>query len=195
MKSIHDIRRKNLIDLIERDFNGVQTRLAERLDTQPNLVNRWARGTKIIGDQSARKIDMAANKPTNWLDTDHELVSVSEFQPVGPSDIGLLAAENLARWMRESRDLSTQGKLSRASGVAQSTLNRMLNNEASITLATLEAIAAPFGRRGYELLIHPKDPAGIRYDRTKYASLPESEKSKIESFIDFVITQHANNQL
>lgn len=191
MKSIQDIRRQNINDLIERDFNGVQTRLAERMGTQANLVNRWAHGLKVIGDQVARKIEKAGNKPTNWLDVDHSLANMQDYQPIGPSDIGVLAAQNLERWMRESRDLSTQGKLSRASGVAQSTLNRMLNNEVSITIATLEAIAAPFGRRGYELLIHPGDPAGVRYDRSKFALLPESEKSKVESFIDFVITQNA----
>ena len=57
MKSIHDVRRENLKDVIDREFNGVQSRLAERMVTQPNLINRWANGKKIIGDQSARKIE------------------------------------------------------------------------------------------------------------------------------------------
>ena len=50
MKSIQDIRRQNINDIIDRDFNGVQTRLAEKLGTQANLVNRWARGQKVVGD-------------------------------------------------------------------------------------------------------------------------------------------------
>lgn len=29
MKSIQDIRKQNINDIIDRDFNGVQTRLAE----------------------------------------------------------------------------------------------------------------------------------------------------------------------
>ena len=70
MKSIQDVRRQNLNDLIDREFNGVQTRMAEKLGTQANLVNRWALGKKVIGDQVARKIEAAANKPRNWLDID-----------------------------------------------------------------------------------------------------------------------------
>jgi hypothetical protein len=50
MKSIQDVRRQNLNDLIDREFNGVQTRMAEKLGTQANLVNRWALGKKVIGD-------------------------------------------------------------------------------------------------------------------------------------------------
>jgi transcriptional regulator with XRE-family HTH domain len=182
MKSIQDVRRQNLNDLIDREFNGVQTRMAEKLGTQANLVNRWALGKKVIGDQVARKIEAAANKPRNWLDIDRSL-SQEGFQPVGPSDIGQLAAHNLERWMSESRDLSTQGKLHRASGVAQVTISRLLNNEVSVSISTLENVASAFGRHGYELLIHPHDPATINYDRSRYALLPETEKAKIESNI------------
>lgn len=77
MKSIQDIRRQNINDIIDRDFNGVQTRLAEKLGTQANLVNRWARGQKVVGDTVARKIEKAANKPSNWLDVDHSLSAVA----------------------------------------------------------------------------------------------------------------------
>lgn len=190
MKSIQDVRRENLKDLITREFNGVQSRLAERLETQPNLVNRWSRGGKVIGDQVARKIEKAGNKPTNWLDIDHSLTAAAIPEDYEPSDTGELAARNLQAWMQDNRELSTQGKLAKASGVAQATINRMLNNEASVSISTLESIAAAFGRRGYELLISPRDPSSISYDRMKYALLPESEKDKIESYIDFVISQN-----
>lgn len=193
MKSIRDVRRQNLNDLIDREFNGVQTRMAEKLGTQANLVNRWALGKKVIGDQVARKIEAAANKPRNWLDIDRSL-SQEGFQPVGPSDIGQLAAHNLERWMSESRDLSTQGKLHRASGVARVTISRLLNNEVSVSISTTENVASAFGRHGYELLIHPHDPATINYDRSRYALLPETEKAKIESYIEFVINQNEKNK-
>ena len=195
MKSIQDIRRQNINDIIDRDFNGVQTRLAEKLGTQANLVNRWARGQKVVGDTVARKIEKAANKPSNWLDVDHSLSAVAIPQEeITPSDIGQLAAHNLEAWMQNNRELSSQGKLSKASVVAQATINRMLNNEVSVSISTLEAIASAFGRRGYELLIHPRDPATIHYDRARYALLPESEKSKIESYVDFVIVQNGKTQ-
>lgn len=194
MKSIQDVRRQNLNEMIDREFNGVQTRLAEKLGTQPNLVNRWSRGQKIIGDTVARKLEAAANKPKNWLDKDHSLNAVAIQEDFEPSDTGELAARNLQAWMKDNRELSTQGKLAKASGVAQATIARMLNNEASVSISTLESVASAFGRHGYELLIHPRDPASISYDRSKFASLPESERAKIESYIDFVITQNDKNK-
>lgn len=194
MKSIHDVRRENLKDVIDREFNGVQSRLAERMGTQPNLINRWVNGKKIVGDQSARKIEKAANKPTNWLDIDHNLVIREKESDVDTSDACMLAAHNLRAWMSDNRDLSSQKKLADKAGLSQSSINRMLRNETTITIANLDAIAAAFGRRGYELLIPPDDPSVIKYDRSRYALLPKSEKEKVESFIDFVMTQNARNQ-
>ena len=193
MKSIHDVRRENLNDVIDREFNGVQSRLAERMVTQPNLINRWANGKKIIGDQSARKIEKAANKPTNWLDIDHKLSMRQAESKIDTTDACELAAPNLRAWMRENRELSSQQKLAEASGLSQSSINRLLRNETSITIANLDAIAAAFGRRGYELLIPPDDPSAIKYDRSRYALLPRSEKEKVESFIDFVMIQNSKN--
>ncbi|HGL5373147.1 TPA: helix-turn-helix domain-containing protein [Citrobacter farmeri] len=192
MKSIQDVRRQNLKELIDREFNGVQTRLAERMETPANLVNRWVLGKKVIGDQVARKIESAANKPRNWLDIDRTL-TLDSYTPVGPTDIGIVAAHNLERWMRESDDLNSQGKLHRASGISQNTVSRMLNNEVSVSISTLESIASAFGRRGYELLMHPQDQSSIKYDRARYESLPRSEKDKIESYIEFVLSQNDKN--
>lgn len=92
--------------------------------------------------------------------------------------------------MRESDDLNSQGKLHRASGISQNTVSRMLNNEVSVSISTLESIASAFGRRGYELLMHPQDQSSIKYDRARYESLPKSEKDKIESYIEFVLSQN-----
>lgn len=205
MKSIQDIRRQNINDIINREFDGTQTRLAERLDTQPNLVNRWARGAKTIGDQVARKIEKAARKPENWLDVDHSLamqnlpVESAEGMPPAPAqpgvkfadygDLGVLAAENLRSWMRQSAKLNTQRLLSEASGIAQSSINRMLHNEVSITIDTLDALASAFGRQGYELLLHPHDPACISYDRAQYARLPQADKESIENYIKFILSK------
>lgn len=190
MKSIHDIRRENLKELIYREFNGIQSRLAERMETQPNLINRWASGKKIIGDVAARKIEKAANKPTNWLDIDKFMPVHEEVQDVDFGEIGELASWNLKRWMSENRNLSSQQRLAEESGVSQSTINRFLNNEASISITNLAALAEPFGRHAYELLLPPDDPAAIEYDRARYKLLPESDKMAIANYIDFVIVKH-----
>ena len=189
MKSIYDVRRENLVNLINSEFNGVQTRLAERMGTQANLVNRWALGKKVIGDLSARKIEEAGRKPRFWMDLDSDTKDLT-YQHDGAQNVGEIASVNLTRWMQESRELSSQGKVSRASGVSQATVGRVINKEASVSISTLEAIARAFGRQGYELLLHPADPSVIRYDRQKYASLPEEEKTRIENFIKFAISQH-----
>lgn len=193
MKSISDIRRDNLKDLIDREFNGVQSRLAERMSTEPNLVSRWSSGKKIIGDQSARKIEKAGGKPTNWLDVDHYFALASQPQTNEPTAIGEIVAHNLKRWMAGSRELSSQQRVADASHVSQTTVNRILRNEVSATIANLEAIAKAFGRSAYELLIPPNDPATIQYDRARYALLPEADKDKVESYVDFVMSRSAKS--
>lgn len=191
MKSINDIRRDNLRDIIDRDFNKTQSRLAERLECQPNLVSRWVKGVKTIGDSVARKIEKAANKPTFWLDVDHYLTMVAGVeQEEEHSEIGVVVASNLQRWMESNRAFSSQHKVAEAAGVSQATINRLLRNEASITLNNLAAIAAVFGRRAYELIVPPGDTGMIKYDHSRYALLPETEKAKIESFIDFILAQN-----
>ncbi|MBO0256071.1 helix-turn-helix domain-containing protein [Escherichia coli] len=194
MKSIHDIRRDNLKDLIDREFNGVQSRLAERMEIEPNLVSRWSNNKKKIGDTVARKIEKAGNKPTNWLDVDHYFAMQDDVAKMDAGQIGEVAAHNLKAWMGSNRELSSQQKLAEASGISQASINRMLRNEVSITIANLDAIAAAFGRRGYELLIPPNDPATINYDRSRYALLPEAEKENIKNFIDFVMVKNDKQQ-
>lgn len=194
MKSIHDIRRDNLKDLIDREFNGVQSRLAERMGIEPNLVSRWSNNKKKIGDTVARKIEKAGNKPTNWLDVDHYFAMQEDVAQMDAGQIGEVAAHNLKAWMGSNRELSSQQKLAEASGISQASINRMLRNEVSITIANLDAIAAAFGRRGYELLIPPNDPATINYDRSRYALLPEAEKDNIKNFIDFVMVKNDKQQ-
>lgn len=191
MKSINDIRRDNLRDIIDRDFNRTQSRLAERLECQPNLVSRWVKGVKTIGDSVARKIEKAANKPTYWLDVDHYLsVAAGTEQEAASSEIGLVVAGNLQRWMDSNRALSSQQKVAEAAGVSQATVNRLLRNEASISINNLESIAQAFGRRAYELIVPPGDNSVINYDHSNYALLPEIEKAKIESYIEFILSQN-----
>ena len=194
MKSIHDIRRENLKDLITTDFDGVQSRLSERMGIQSNLVNRWVNGKKPIGDASARKIEAAARRPTNWLDADKKLSTLDDVDEVAFGDVRELVAHNIKQWMRNSQELSSQQRLADACGVSQPTINRILRNEVSANVAHLEAIATAFGRKAYELLIPQDGRATIRYDHERFALLPQGEKEKIESFIDFVVEQHEKNK-
>lgn len=194
MKSIHDIRRENLKDLITTDFGGVQSRLSERMGIQSNLVNRWVNGKKVIGDASARKIETAARRQTNWLDVDHKLSTLDDVDDVTFGDVREIVVHNLKQWMSNNQELSSQQRLADASGVSQPSINRILRNEVSANVAHLEAIAMAFGRKTYELLLPQDGRAAIKYDHEQFALLPQGEKEKIESFIDFVIEQHTKSK-
>ncbi|HHT0464843.1 TPA: helix-turn-helix domain-containing protein [Raoultella planticola] len=194
MKSIHDIRRENLKDLITTDFGGVQSRLSERMGIQSNLVNRWVNGKKVIGDVSARKIETAARLQTNWLDVDHKLSTLDDVDDVAFGDVREIVVHNLKQWMSNNQELSSQQRLADASGVSQPSINRILRNEVSANVAHLEAIATAFGRKTYELLLPQDGRAAIKYDHEQFALLPQGEKEKIESFIDFVIEQHTKSK-
>ncbi|EJO9548332.1 helix-turn-helix transcriptional regulator [Cronobacter sakazakii] len=191
MKSIYDIRRENLSDILRRDFDGKQSRLAERMGIQPNLVSRWENGVKNIGSNSARRIEEAARRDSHWLDVDHELaqLAATDDSDEVSTDIGTLAASTLRTWMEQSGQMSQQ-RVADASGVSQATINRFLRQEASITLNNLAAIAEAFGRRAYEMILPKNDASLIEYDHSRYAALPEQEKAKIRSFIEFVMSQN-----
>ncbi|WP_076738155.1 helix-turn-helix transcriptional regulator [Cronobacter sakazakii] len=191
MKSIYDIRRENLSDILRRDFDGKQSRLAERMGIQPNLVSRWENGVKNIGSNSARRIEEAARRDSHWLDVDHELAQLAATDDSDDvsTDIGTLAASTLRTWMEQNGQMSQQ-RVADASGVSQATINRFLRQEASITLNNLAAIAEAFGRRAYEMILPKNDASLIEYDHSRYAALPEQEKAKIRSFIEFVMSQN-----
>jgi DNA-binding transcriptional regulator YdaS (Cro superfamily) len=189
MKSISDVRRENLISIIDRDYQGNQSLAARAIGVRSNLVNRWC-GEKGIGAKSARRIEEATVRPKYWLDTDHSTHETFYPDETLMHEAGIVAAANLAKWMKASRTLNTQARLSEKSGVSQATINRLLTGEAGISIKNLSLITAAFGRQTYEMLIPDNDSRNIPYDRVAYAALPQSEKDSILSFIEFVIKQN-----
>ncbi len=196
MKSIKDIRRENLREIVDRYFDGKQIRLAEHMGIAQNLISRWlspptVKTHKAIGDAVARRIEIAAKKPQYWLDTDHVLaVAAGKDADNVVTEIDEVASHHLRTWMQANRELKSEKAVASAAGIAASTVNRVLRKESSISINNLEAIAKAFGRRGYELLIPPNDDSIIQYDHSVYAELPAEEKAKIQAFIEFVIAQH-----
>lgn len=191
MKSISDVRRENLISIIDRDYEGNQSLAARALGVQSNLVSRWC-NEKGIGAKSARRIEEVTRRPKYWLDTDHtqhEPVRLSE-DSVLIHEVGLLVSGNLTRWMKASKTLNTQARLAEKSGVSQATINRLLVGEAGISVKNLSLITTAFGRQAYEILIPEGDIRNIDYDRERYGQLPQAEKEKISAFITFVMAQH-----
>lgn len=193
MKSISDIRRENLIEVIRRYFDDNQTRLAERMEVQQSVISRWVKGHRNIGNASARKIEELAGRPKFWLDTDHVLSIVDDREPMeyeARSYVGEVVAENLRRWMIADSTLNSQQRVGEKAGIAQATVQRVLSQEASTTIGTLAAIADAFGRHAFELLVPREHPGIISYDHARFAALPESEKAKVKTFIDFIMQQN-----
>lgn len=190
MKSIYQIRQENLKEILRRDFDDNQSRLAEALGTQQNLVSRWENGKKNIGTNAARKIEKVARRDAFWLDVDRGIPDEEPESEIR-SQIGAVAAENLRRWMSEHPTLNTQQRLADKSGISQPTIYRLLRTEAGITINNLAMLAEAFGRSAYELLMPQNAPGVINYDHAAYAALPAAEKDKIRSFIEFVISQNA----
>lgn len=66
-----------------------------------------------------------------------------------------LPKENLARNLRllmDASDLSEE-RLAKKAGVAQKTINKMLNQTSEATLGTVEKIAAAFGATSWQLIM------------------------------------------
>ncbi|MEH2922389.1 transcriptional regulator [Samsonia erythrinae] len=193
MRDLFAIRRENLIEIMEKHYDGKQVSIARAIGLNPTLISRWISGKKI-GDKMARKIEDATRQPRNWLDIDHK----DYLMPSKPADeigeIGIIAAKNLRAWMNHNPPMRNQARISRASGVAASTVGRFLDAETSISINNLYAIASAFGRRGYELLISPDDPEIINYDKRGYAKLSKEDKAAVEQFIEFMINKNEANQ-
>lgn len=194
MKSIYDIRRENLNEIIRRDFDNTQLRFAERVKRSQNLVNRWCTGIKNIGPNAARLIEEAARKEKCWLDTDHAL-SILIADAVPESDDGewtveKQAAATLNAWMRRHPDMTSEKKVADAAGVGAATVNRIMKAEVSTTIGVLSSLARAFGHEAYELILPVGAPGIIEYDHGTYAALPQEEKNKITSFINFVFEQN-----
>ncbi|WP_339053878.1 helix-turn-helix transcriptional regulator [Arsenophonus endosymbiont of Crataerina pallida] len=195
MKSIRDIRRDNLIYIIEKYYDGKQRRLAEALECAPNVISRYLSSSDLkshrdISDHTARKIEYIARLPKYWMDSDHLGGNVEDSNSNRANTvIGKIVSDNLTTFMLID-GIKSQAQLSVKSKLGQSTINRIVKNEASATIDSLEAIANALGRKPYELLIPPNDKDILQYDHKKYADLPWSEKEKINDFIEFIINKY-----
>jgi hypothetical protein len=72
MKTIHEIRLANARELCGSE-QGDQTRLAMRLGMKKQLLNHYIGKSPIkgIGNAVARRFEQAFDKPTGWLDREH----------------------------------------------------------------------------------------------------------------------------
>lgn len=75
---IDDIRRQNLIWLVEHDFQGIDANLARALGIQASQISRLFSRNPLhrrnIGRALAEKIEKRLEKPDGWMDLVHEFV-------------------------------------------------------------------------------------------------------------------------
>ncbi|HHS9967647.1 TPA: helix-turn-helix domain-containing protein [Raoultella ornithinolytica] len=192
MKSIYDIRRDNLNEIIRQSFDNTQLRFAERIKKSQNLVNRWCKGTKNIGANAAREIEAFARKDRFWLDIDHMSDAPEQLPLISPGEwsVEKQAALTLSQWMDANKELGSEKKVADAAGIGQTTVNRILNCDGSTSIGVLSAIARAFGREAHELIIPPGAGQIIEYDQHAFADLPQEERNKISAFIKFIVSQN-----
>lgn len=73
MSTIVEIRRANLQSLVSRE--GGQAALSRRIGKDKNQVNQWLgrKGSRNMGDSTARHIEQALMLPAGWMDRPHGL--------------------------------------------------------------------------------------------------------------------------
>lgn len=159
MKSIAEIRKDNLIYIIERYYNGKQKLLADALGVAPSMISRYLspkdlKSHRELTDPMSRKIEYVTRISKYWMDVDHlkEGHAESEKEEYIPTEIGKILSDNITTFMLND-GIKSRVKLSVDSGLAQSTVNRIINCEASATAESIDAIAKAMGRQAYELLI------------------------------------------
>jgi hypothetical protein len=71
MEDVYSTRRKNLQHLCVERHEGNQSAMGRALGIEPNLVNRWLRGTKQIGPEVARDVEKNYKLEKGWMDHVH----------------------------------------------------------------------------------------------------------------------------
>lgn len=196
IRSIAEIRKNNLIYILEHHYKGKQKRLADALGVAPSMISRYLspkdlKSHRELTDPMSRKIEYVTKISKYWMDVDHlkEGHAGSEKEEYIPTEISKILSDNITTFMLND-GIKSRVKLSVDSGLAQSTVNRIINCEASATAESIDAIAKAMGRQAYELLIPKNDKGTINYDRRAYSKLPASEQAAIENFIEFIINKN-----
>ena len=96
-------------------------------------------------------------------------------------------AQRLRALMDATPALDTQMKISARSGIAQSTVGRILRGDVAVTLDNVEALAKAFNVSACELL---RINNGTRELERLTAAMPSPEVAKIEAYARFIHAQY-----
>lgn len=192
MKDINEVRKDNLIFVLEKYYDGKQNTLADALGCAPNIISRYLSSPSLkshrnVSNAVARKIEYITRMQKYWMDADHYNQQDENTEDIySPTEIGAILADNISTFML-TNGIKSQTQLSAKSKLGQSTINRIIKNETSATVDSVDSIAKGLRCKAYELLIPSDDTNIIRYDQKRYATLSPAEKEQIEDFIEFII--------
>lgn len=65
---LRDLRRKNLLALIDKQFNGSQAEFSDAAKKNPTQVNHWISGHRNPNGDTCREVERALGLPLNYLD-------------------------------------------------------------------------------------------------------------------------------
>jgi SOS-response transcriptional repressor LexA len=87
MLNVQDLRRANAARLLHEKWGGVKAVMAADLGVQGSYVTRMLKpgavGGREIGNDMARRIEVSAGKPENWLDQNHNQDAAPNLAPAG----------------------------------------------------------------------------------------------------------------
>lgn len=103
-----------------------------------------------------------------------------------------LLAEKVRLWMGRVPAVDTQAKLAVKAGMSASSIHRVLHEDTEPELETAYKLARAFGISLSEFLSDQEGKSASLLDADRYATLPDSEKAKIQAFAEFVLANHSS---
>lgn len=100
-----------------------------------------------------------------------------------------MIAMRLRELMDASIDMQTQEAVAKRSGMAQTTIGRILKQQVAATIDNIESIARAFNVDASQLIAGDKGTSALDEWQKQIENLPPSERDRIIQFIRFTIDQ------
>lgn len=148
MKTVFEVRKENLIKLILDKFQGNNTSFGKATGIHHNHVNLMAtenpKTQRNMGEELARRIELAIGLPTGWIDVPHGDAAKSFVVKAMVMDASIsralitcrdyISLEVTCRWeMRMSSKMTSVDNLSLAN-VATSEMEPMITNGSNVII-------------------------------------------------------------
>lgn len=94
---LRDLRRRRLRELLRELGRGGRNKLANAIGSEPNYISQLAspKQEKAFGEDTARKLEVAAGKPKYWLDSEDPATWQETRAPAWPFNFDRALWDNL----------------------------------------------------------------------------------------------------